>query len=493
MKRLLPALISLVVGLGAGYYLFQPHDDNGNGTPEADHQHDHASHWTCPMHPKIVRDEPGSCPICGMDLVLKKQSAQAEDDASTITIFAAVENNLGVKTEPAVESLLSRRIETVGYVQFNESSLHHIHSRVEGWIETLNVESVGDPIKKGQVLFEIYAPELVNAQEEYITALASGNKKLLSASRLRLELLGVTESQIDKLRSTRKISQRLAVLAHRDGYVSALNVRHGMHVKPATEIMATGDLNTVWVIGEVFERQAAWLKESQQVTMRADSYPGHQWMGEVEYIYPVLNETSRTVQVRVRFDNADELLKPNMFASLTIHADSDKPLLNIPRQALIRGGHVDRVVLSEGEGRYRSVPVLAGMESGDRVAILDGLTVDDQVVTSAQFMIDSESNLDADLDRLHDAADVSDSRGLWVTGGEVLRRNGYDAVIRHNAIPEWKWPAMTMTYGIGRDVDVSQLIPGAQLEFRLYRKRKGLYLITRVEVKNPQAGGDRDD
>lgn len=356
-------------------------------------------YWTCPMHPQIKKDSEGSCPICGMDLVPEyKPTAGAEEGG--VYISPVVENNLGVKTAEVEESPLTQWVDTVGYVQFNEDTLTHIHTRVEGWIEVLNIDSVGDAVQAGQVLFELFSPELVNAQEEYVTALESGNKPLISASRQRLSLLGVSANQIDALRKSRRVQQRLAVMADHTGYISMLNVREGMFVKPATEILATGELDTVWVIAEVFERQAAWLKTGQSVTMKADSYPGSEWHGRVEYIYPVLNPQSRTLEVRIQFENTDERLKPNMFANIRIHAGDDSTRLHIPRSALIRGGRYDRVVKSLGDGHYKSVLVTAGLESGDRVEILKGLNSGDKVVTSAQFMIDSESNLDAEMERM---------------------------------------------------------------------------------------------
>ena len=402
MKRFLWASLVLIMGLAGVYFLVGSGNDLAEPEP---------LYWQGPMHKQVISDKPGVCSICGMGLkpVYAKEEAgsthksKGSDDLGIVHISPAVVNNLGVRAEPVQKSPLFRQIEAVGYVQFNEDSLHHIHTRVDGWIEKLNVDSVGDPIRKGQVLFEIYSPELVNAQEEYVTAIASGNKQLTAASRQRLALLGATDVQINQLAKTRKVMQRLEVLAHKNGYVSALNVRHGMFVNPAKEVLATGDLNSVWVVAEVFERQAAWIKTGQQVIMRADSYPGRDWRGSVEYIYPVLNQQSRTLQVRVRFDNPDELLKPNMFTTLDIDAGDDQPRLNIPRAALIRGGRNDRVVMALGEGRYQSVGVKAGIESGDRVEILDGLAEGDSVVTSAQFLIDSESSLDAEMARMEGA------------------------------------------------------------------------------------------
>jgi len=357
-------------------------------------------HYTCPMHPQIKRDAEGSCPICGMDLVpVYKQSGHLNDEGD-VRISAAVENNLGVKTAYVESAPLPQLIETVGYVQFNEDTLKHVHTRVEGWIEKLNVDSVGDSVKAGQTLFEIYAPQLVSAQQEYLIAKSSRNQQLINASRQRLNLLGVTKLQIAALDKSGKASERLSVIAERGGYVSQLNVRQGMFVKPATEIMVLGELVDVWVIAEVFERQSAWLRVGQKVTMRTDSYPARNWRGHVEYIYPVLNSQSRTLEVRIRFENSDRILKPNMYTNITVHVGDGQNRLSIPRSALIRGGRNDRVVKALGEGRYRSVMIAAGYESGDRIEVLSGLSEGDKVVTSAQFMIDSESNLNADMSRM---------------------------------------------------------------------------------------------
>ena len=173
-----------------------------------------------------------------------------------------------------------------------------------------------------------------------------------------------------------------------------------MYVEPANEVMAIGSLDSVWVIAEVFERQAAWLAQRQPVSMTVDSYPGVQWQAEVDYIYPVLDPSLRTVQVRVKVDNADLRLRPNMFASLVINTHQPEAVLHIPRDALIRGGYQQRVVLALGGGRYRSVAVTAGREVNGRVEILAGLAAGDRVVISAQFLIDSESAIAAEMQRL---------------------------------------------------------------------------------------------
>lgn len=355
-------------------------------------------YWVAPMDPAYRRDQPGKSPM-GMDLVPVFAEA-GEPEQGVVQISSAVENNLGVKIAGAVTSTLRTDINTVGYVQFDEDRLHHVHLRVDGWIESLNVSAVGDQVAAGEALFELYSPTLFNAQKDMVSALKSGERELISAARQRLRLLGMTADQIKRVVTSRSAEERIAFHAQHGGIVSDLNVRHGMFVDPSIEIMAIGAIDTVWVIAEVFERQLPWLASGQAVTMSVDSFPGQQWLARVDYIYPVLNAASRTVQVRIRIDNSDRRLKPNMFASLLIHAENTQPVLNIPRSALILGGRGPRVVKALGEGKFRSVAVRVGREAGDQVEILEGLSSGDQVVVSAQFLIDSESSIAAESMRM---------------------------------------------------------------------------------------------
>lgn len=356
-------------------------------------------YWVAPMDPNFRRDQPGKSPM-GMDLVPVYAEDDAAQDESLVQVSPQVENNLGVRTAVVQRSPLAPEVDTVGYIQFDEDTLHHVHTRVDGWIEKLHVAAVGDPVTRGEVLFELYSPALLNAQQEYLSALAGGNQSLIAASRERLLLLGMSATQLEKLHSSRKASRTVNYLSPMDGIVSALNVRHGMFVDPSTEVLAVGRLDSVWVIAEVLERQIAWLETGLPVTMTVDGYPGESWQGTVELVYPELDAKSRTVRVRIRFDNEDGRLRPNMFANLVIEASDKQQRLHIPRAALIRGGQKDRAVVALGDGKYRSVLVRAGMEAGDRVEVLEGLADGDRVVTSAQFLIDSESNIDAESERL---------------------------------------------------------------------------------------------
>ncbi|HHJ35202.1 MAG TPA: efflux RND transporter periplasmic adaptor subunit, partial [Gammaproteobacteria bacterium] len=263
-------------------------------------------YWVAPMDPNYKRDKPGKSPM-GMDLV----AVYAGDDkGSVITISPEVVQNLGVRTEKAQRTRLWRGIDTVGYVNYDESRVSHIHLRTSGWIENLTVKSEGERVKKGDRLFDIYSPELVNAQEEFVTALTSGNTGLINASKDRLSALGISNNQIKKLKKNKKIKQRISIYASQDGVVSDFPVRDGMYVKPSMKVMTLGDLSSVWLLAEVFERQVQWVEVGQLAEVSLSFIPGKLWQGKVEYIYPSLDPKTRTLKVRLRFDNPEERLKP---------------------------------------------------------------------------------------------------------------------------------------------------------------------------------------
>ena len=394
-------LAAAVIGFFAGR--IDAPGGNGGAAASGDGGEREILYWVAPMDANFRRDEPGKSPM-GMDLV-PVYADEVDSQPGTVKIDPTVVNNLGVRTAKAERGELSRHIDTVGYVQFDEDTLHHVHTRVDGWIEKLATKATGDPVEKGQLLFELYSPTLVNAKQEFLAALRSNNTVLLQASRERLMALGVTETQIAQLEKDRTAGQRVRVYAETDGVVAHLAVREGIFVTPANEVMSIAELDKVWVLAEVFEREAAWVKPGQMAMVELDYLPGKMWHGTVDYVYPELDPKTRTLTVRIRFDNEDEMLRPNMFARVTIHAEDTGPVVHVPREAVIRGGNIDRVVAVLGEGRFRSRPVTLGIESGDRVAIRSGLEAGEEIVVSGQFLIDSESNIEAALARM-DAEDM---------------------------------------------------------------------------------------
>ena len=361
-------------------------------------------YWVAPMDKNYRRDKPGKSPM-GMDLVpVYADEAPTEDDV--VLIDPAVVQNLGIRTARAERGVLQRRIETVGYVGYDEHTVQHIHTRVEGWIESLGVQAAGDPVTKGQTLFEIYSPTLVNAQREYLAAAAQGNEDLKAASRERLAALGMPAPEVEELAKSGQPRQRVRFPATADGVTTMLGVREGIFVTPATHILSIADLNRVWVLAEVFERQAAWVAPGQRADVHLEQRPGEKWQGTVDYVYPELDPQTRALKVRIAFANPVRALHPNMFVRVVLLGEEDKPVVHIPRQALIRGGDFDRVAIDLGGGNFRAVRVVAGMESGQRVEVRRGVKAGQRVVTSGQFLIDSESNLATALARADDNSET---------------------------------------------------------------------------------------
>ena len=453
-------------------------------------------YWVAPMDKNYRRDGPGLSPM-GMDLVPVYEEEVSGANDNSIKISPAVENNLGVKTSKVTRERLIMPVETIGTVQFDESSIAHIHSRVEGWIETLNVASSGSPVKKGQILFELYSPTLVNAQEEYLAALRSGNRNLIKASKSRLISLGLSEAQTKRLERRRKVDQRISFLADRDGVVIDLNVRQGMHIKPSVEVLSIGSLDSVWIIGEVFERQAYLVEQGQIVEIELSAMPGKTWEGSVNYIYPQLDPKTRTLSVRVRVNNADHALKPNMLANLRVLNATQEETLSIPRQALIKAGNHARVVKALGNGRYQSVLVQVGLEgegndnSQDKVQILKGLAEGDLVVTSSQFLIDSESNIDAEMLRMEERAQAEETAPSNPPSNKVMASGKVNKVmsdmgmvnITHDPIPEWDWPMMSMSFVVDKNENLPNLKVGDEIVFALKESQDGDYEISNVKLK----------
>lgn len=417
MRRLvLPAALiafAFATGLGTAYWLIpaQPAP-----TTQAARE---VLYWVAPMDKNYRRDEPGKSPM-GMDLVPVYADAAPAEDEDVVVIDPTVVQNLGIRIAVAERGVLQRRIETVGYVQYDENTMQHIHTRVEGWIGALSVQAAGDPVAKGQTLFEIYSPTLVNAQREYLAARAQGNDELEEASLERLAALGMPAAEVDELATTGQPRQRVRIPAGVDGVTTHLGVREGIYVTPATHVISIADLNRIWVLAEVFERQAAWVTLGQRARVQLEHRPGEQWHGTVDYIYPELDPQTRSLKVRIAFANPVQALRPNMFVRVTLFDEDSEPVVHIPRQALIRGGDFDRVAVDLGNGRFRSVRVVAGIEAGDRVAIRQGISAGEKLVVSGQFLIDSESNLASALARADDSESTAPKRGA-ATGGHQHR------------------------------------------------------------------------
>ena len=324
-----------------------------------------------------------------------------------VVLSPAIIQTLGVRTAPAERETLWKHIRTVGRVAYDETRLVHMHPRAEGWIEALKVRSEGAPVQKGQELADLYAPRILNAQVEFLLALAPQPKEAaqikVDKARNLLRLLDVPDDVIRELERSRQPLNTVPVRAPIDGVVTGLMAREGMYVTESTEMFTIADLSRVWVLVDVFEDQLDWLAPGLTAEIRVPARPGRTWEGQVDYLYPELDPKTRTLKVRLVFPNPDSALKPNMFADVEIHGGPKPNLLTIPAEALIQTGERESVVKALGDGRFAPVDVKSGMRRRDRVEILEGLAEGDSVVVSGQFLIDSESSLQASFRRMGEA------------------------------------------------------------------------------------------
>jgi len=495
-------------------------------------------YWVAPMDPNFKRDKPGLSPM-GMDLVpVYKKGSDEQDSPGIIKINPNVVNNLGVRTAKTQRSELNITIKTVGYVQYNEDTLIHVHPRVEGWIEVLNVKAAGEYVKKGEPLYALYSPELVNAQDEFLLAVKRANKNLMAAAKSRLKALQMPEAAIEKLIVSETVQQTVVFTAPQTGFIDNLNIREGFYVQPGMTLMSIGALDEVWVEAEIFERQSNLVKLGLPVLMTMEYLPGKTWQGQVDYIYPTLDASTRTLRVRLRFKNAEYFLKPNMFAQVSIFTNllpvSGQPNILIPSEAVIRTGSQNRVVLALGEGKFKSVGVLIGnvvdvaasaqtyrsqtamqetLKAGSYTEILSGLMDDDLVVISAQFLLDSESSISSDFMRIGGKVKRSEEmRGQAeedhaedeheMSGMHNMQSDGMDSMseavwveatvddampeermvrLTHGDIDAWGMPGMTMNFVVAEHVDLTKLAVGKTMQVSLQKPASGMFEVVGVK------------
>lgn len=505
--NLMYAIIGLMLGV-LGVLIFQIFTGHDNSS-ESSVVDDQPIYWVAPMDPNFKRDKPGKSPM-GMDLVPVFANENGDDSPGTIRISANVENNLGVRTTQVEKVLPIHTIRAVGYVQYNEDALVHIHPRTEGWIEQLFVGANGDYIEKGAPLYSLYSPELVNAQEEYLLALQQANKNLIQAAKTRLAAMRVPIQVMEAIQKSKEVQQQIIFRAPQNGFIDALNIREGFYITPSTTLMAIAGLKEVWIHAEIMSMDSAKIKKGQKAKVRSDFFPGTIITGVIDQIYPQVNSKTRAVEARIRLPNPKYALKPNMFVDITIDVNTSEPFGNasivaIPREAVIRTGSQNRVVLALGEGQFKSIEVVLGQIFDERIEILSGLEESDVVVTSAQFLLDSESSINSDFARMQ--PNQSQMTGLQTRDERVdtMESTWTDAFINkvvlderqlnidHGELSPWNMPGMTMNFMVADDIDMSKLKEGMSIHIEVTKTEMGMFLIKTIHNKqNMGAEGNKE-
>jgi len=360
-----------------------------------------------PMNPAVTSPVPAKDTM-GMDyLPVYDEEAETDAPAGAIKIDPVTVQNMGVRTAIAKKTLLSHVVRAVGRVAYDEERIVRLHPKTEGWIETLRVDKTGEWVKKNDDLLSIYSPQLVSSQQEYILALNNlkmlekspiedirrGAEELVKSSRERLKLLDVPAHQLHDLTNSHTIKKSLHIHTPADGIVINIGAREGQYVTPETELYMIADLSKVWVYADIYEYELPWVKVGDPVEMQLAGVPGRIFKGHLAFIYPYAEAKTRTIKVRLAFDNAELLLKPELFAEVTIYAGKQEDAVVIPSEAVIRSGAKNQVFVVRGAGKFEPRLITTGLSSNSEIAVLDGLKEGEEVVTSAQFLIDSESKL----------------------------------------------------------------------------------------------------
>ena len=437
-------------------------------------------YWHDPMYPQQKFDKPGKSPF--MDMMLVPVYGDEAGGDSGVSISSRVVQNLGVRTAEVTEAPLESRVEAVGAVAFDERNVAVVQARVNGFIERLFARAPLDPVAKGQPLAEILAPDWVAAQEEYLALRKSGlaTEALMRGARQRLVLLGMPEVVIEQLEREGHLSTRITLTAPISGVIAELGAREGMAVAPGAMLFRINGLSTVWVNAEVPEAQASLLAPGARVEATVPGYPGEKFMGRVSAILPEVNAATRTLKARVEVANAQGKLKPGMYATVDLAPRARSAVLVVPTEAVIRTGERAVVLVADtaqdGKQLFKPVDVEVGTEAGGKTEIRKGLARGMKVVTSGQFLIDSEASLKATGSRLTEAPAAQVHRGE----AKVEKIGKDEVTLSHGPIPSMQWGEMTMDFVKPKGGLPPAVKEGSKVIFEFKPNDKGQFEITSI-------------
>ena len=444
-------------------------------------------YWHDPMVPGQKFDKPGKSPF--MDMQLVPVYAGAEGDEGKVTVSSRMQQNLGVRTAEVTKGTLAPAVEAVGNVAYNERDVAVVQARSNGFVEKLYVRAPLDPVRTGQPLAELYAPDWVAAQEEYLSVRRMAGTRLealVDGARQRMRLAGMTEEQIRTVETTGKVHSCLTVVAPIGGVVAELGAREGMTVMAGAPLFRINGLGTVWVNAEVRESQASEVRPGNRVEARTPALPGTVFKGRVSAILPEVNPATRTLKARVELANPGGQLKPGMFATVNFAPGARKDVLLVPTEAVIQTGKRSVVIVTQGDGKFAPVDVEIGIEANGQTEIRKGLEAGQKVVVSGQFLVDSEASLKATTTRMEGALALEASSPAHRGEGKVESIGKDEITLSHGPIPSLhtgpflQWGAMTMAFRIPATGLQKDIKAGDTVSFEFRQTKDGTFEISAI-------------
>ena len=513
-SQVLGVVVALIVALGAGYWAGARKTVGAGNTatsavatpaaPEAGGQKPRKLlYYRNPMGLPDTSPVPKKDSM-GMDYIAVYEGEdEPSAKAGEIKISTEKVQKLGVKTEPATLRELARQVTAAGRVEFDERRVHTVSAKFEGWIERLHVNATGQPVGKGQPLFEVYSPELVSAQREYavaargISALKdaspetqSGMKQLADAGLARMRNWDISEQQVKALAAGGEAKRTLTFLSPAGGVVLEKKAVAGMRFMPGEMLYQIADTSAVWVLADVFERDIGAIKSGQKVKLGINAYPEKSFTGTVAYIYPTLKTETRTIPVRIELANPGGLLKPGMYANVELAIGRAERVLTVPVSAVIDSGTRQIVLLQKAAGRFEPREVKLGQRSDDYVEVREGIAAGDAVVVAANFLIDAESNLKAALSGLTAAPAATPDKVAKATVShqatgtlEAIDAKNGTVTVTHAPVASLNWPAMTMDFILANPGLLGKLKAGAPITIEFVERGPGEWVITKMEAK----------
>jgi Cu(I)/Ag(I) efflux system membrane fusion protein len=489
-KRILLALTAAVLAAAGGYGLYRLGMNRGMTAAAASSDGVQAApgrkvlYWHDPMVPRQKFDKPGKSPFMDMQLV-PVYAGEASDDGN-VSVSPRVQQNLGIRTAEVTKGQLSAPMEAVGSIAYNERDVALVQARSSGFVERLYVRAPLDPVRKGQPLAELYVPEWVAAQEEYLSIrrMPDAGGALLDAARQRMRLVGMTDDQIRLVESSGRTHSRLSIAAPISGVIAELGAREGMTVTAGAPLFRINGLGTVWVNAEVPENFASRIRPGSAVEARTPALPGITFQGKVGAILPEVNAATRTVKARIELANPAGRLVPGMFATVSLSGAAGKDVLLVPSEAVIQTGTRNVVMVAQGEGKFAPVDVEIGREANGQSEIRKGLVAGQKVVVSGQFLIDSEASLKGTTTRMSDIvrpeAGKAPEAPVHRGEGKVEKIDKDEITLSHAPIPTLQWGPMTMGFKLPATGLPPNIAVGGMVTFAIRQTKDGAYQITAI-------------